>query len=370
MSFDESFQTVAGLLGKQNAALLDQHASQLAGKADTDAVSHFETCSLADWCALNTTLECRDRLNLIEWGLDRIAAVIAPQKFQSAYSQKAKNRDQFYQFVAEIATAATCAVGAKLLDLEWLTGKGNCDADVRVEICNEPVNLEVTLRTDSWLKEITVHMEDIFDKEGNQIAEMPVAKSRRTMTDRGREDLTDSGIALPICVSDVIEEGKKSPRKMECVSDVNDLPPVEKQSKAYCADGDNPNVESSNVQRCIREKAAKFLADGNHFVVVATIQPGFPSEHCVFDAVFGQASQIKHHGIFESGLHNEICGVLYLPVFQQLQGLKERDQAEHLARLFLNHHATRMPSESVMNGIAEIFGAQVRRGWIDVEKKK
>ncbi len=205
---------------------------------------------------------------------------------------------------------------------------------MRSEISGEPVNLEVTLRTDNWLKEITVHMEDIFDKEGNQIAEPPVAKSRRTMTDREREDLADAGVRLPTRVSDLVEERKKTPRRIVFVSDPNELPPEQETPKAYCADGDNPNVESSNVQRCIEDKAGKFNADGNHFVVLATTQPGFPSEQCVFDAVFGQAPQIKHHGVFESGLYNRICGVLYVPVFQQLERLNACSDSLPAAVLF------------------------------------
>jgi len=369
MSFAQSFPTVAGLLGKKNAALLDRHAADLACKPDGVAVTHFETCALADWCALNTTPEFVDNLELVEWALRRVATAIDPQKFQSAYSHKAKNRDQFNQFLAEVAAAATCAVRAKLLDLEWRTEKRDYDADVRAEIASEPVNLEVTLRTDSWLKEITVHMEDIFDDDGTQIAEMPAAKSRRTMTEREREDLNDTGVVLPTRVSDVIAERKKAPRPMVFVSDPKDLPPEQGKLAAYCADGDNPNVESSNVQRCIQDKASKFNADGNHFVVLATMKPGFPTEHCVFDAVFGQAPKIKHHGLFESGLNNDICGVLYLPVLPQLRGLKDPTRVERLARLFPNHNATRKPADSLISDLASIFDAQIRRGWIEPEKK-
>lgn len=369
MSFDQSFPTVAGLLGKKNAALLDQHAAQLAGNPDEQAVSHFKTCPLADWCALNTTPEYRDNLELIEWGLEKVAASIDSRKFQTAYSQKAKNRDQFNQFLAEVAAAATCAVRAKLLDLEWPTGKRNYDADVRAEITGEPVNLEVTLRTDGWLKEVAIHMEDIFDEDGSQIAEMPAAKSRRTMTEREREDLIDAGIVIPTRVSEVIAERKNAPPPTVFVTDPKNLPSEERKPKAYCADGDNPNVESSNIQRCIQDKASKFNADGNHFVVLATTQPGFPSEQCMFDAVFGQAPQIKHHGLFESGLHNNICGVLYLPVYQQLRGLKEPERAERLARLLPNHNATRKPADSLMNDLARAFDAHSRPGWVEPEKK-
>ncbi len=364
MSFEQSFPTVARLLGKRNVAALDQHASDLSGKWDDDAVAHFQNCTLADWCSLNTTPEYRDRLTLIEWTLEKVAGAIDPQKFQSAFSQKAKNRDQFNQLLAEFATAATCAVRAKLLELEWRTGKENYDADVRAEVSGEPVNLEVTLRTDSWLKEVTIHMEDHFDEEGNQIAEIPAAKSRRTMTDREREDLSKAGVILATRVEDVVAERKRNPQPMAFVSDPNDLPAEEAKPKAYCADGDNPSVESSNVQRCIQDKAIKFNADGNHFVVLATMQPSFPSEQSVFDAVYGQASKLKHHGLFESGLYNDICGVLYLPVYQQLLGLKEPDAAERLARLFPNHNSKFKASDMLLEAIAKVFDAEVRKGLI------
>ncbi len=225
------------------------------------------------------------------------------------------------------------------------------------------MNLEVTLRTDSWLKEITVHVEDYFDEAGNQIAEIPAAKSRRTMTDREREDLTEAGVILPAREADAVAERKATPRPTVIVSDPSDLPAEVAKLKTYCADGDNPRVESVNVQRCIADKAAKFNADGNHFVVLATVQPGFPTENSVFDAVFGQAPAIKHHGLFECGLYNNICGVLYLPVYQQFIGLKKPASAERLARLFPNHNADFKPSDTVMEAIAETFDAKVRIGW-------
>lgn len=365
MSFEQSFPTVARLLGKRNVTALDQHASELSSKSDDDAVAHFKTCPLADWCSLNTTLEYRDYLSMIEWALDKVVGATDPQKVQSAFSNKAKNRDQFNQLLAEIATAATCTVRGNLLELEWRTGKENYDADVRAEVSGEPVNLEVTLRTDSWLREIAIHMEDYFDEGGNQIAEIPAAKSRRTMTEREREDLSETGVILPTRVDDVVAERKRNPQPMRFVSVPNDLPPEDEKSKAYCADGDNPRVESSNVQRCIQDKAIKFNADGNHFVVLATMQPGFPSEQCVFDAVFGQAPKLKHHGLFESGLYNDICGVLYLPVYQQIRGLREPESAERLARLFPNHNAKIKPSDLLLEAIAKVFDADVRRGWID-----
>lgn len=364
MSFEQSFPTVARLLGEKNVRILDQHAAELVGRSDDEAIAHFTNCAMADWCALSTTPEYRGDLDLIEWALDKVAGAIAPQKLQTAFSQKAKNRDQFNQLLAEIATAATCGVKAKLLEVEWPTGKQNFDADVRAEVSGEPVNLEVTLRTDSWLKGINANMEDIFDEVGNQIAEVPAAKSRRTMTALEREDLTEAGVILPTPASDVMPERQATPRPMTFVSDPNDLPAEEEKPKAYCADGDDPRVESLNVQRCIQDKARKFNADGNHFVVLATMLPGFPSEQCVFDAVFGQAPQIKHHGLFESGLYNAICGVLYLPVYQQIIGLKALDRTERSARLFLNHNAVQRPAEALLSELANVFDADIRRGWI------
>ena len=55
MSFEQAFPTVARLLGKRNVTALNQHASDLFGTPDDDAVAHFKTCALADWCSLNTT---------------------------------------------------------------------------------------------------------------------------------------------------------------------------------------------------------------------------------------------------------------------------------------------------------------------------
>jgi len=81
----------------------------------------------------------------------------------------------------------------------------------------------------------------------------------------------------------------------------------------------------------------------------------------------GPAPKIKHRGLFESGLHNDICGVLYLPVFPQLHSLKEPTRVERLARLFPNHNATRKPADSLMSDLASVFDAQIRRGWIEPE---
>ncbi len=38
MSFEQSFPTVARLLGQRNVSTLDQHASELSGKPDDEAV--------------------------------------------------------------------------------------------------------------------------------------------------------------------------------------------------------------------------------------------------------------------------------------------------------------------------------------------
>ena len=294
--------------------------------------------------------------------LQQVEAAVGAQKLRRAFSKKSKNRDQFNQLLAEIATSATCASRAKLLELEWRTGRGGCDADVRAEVKAEPVNLEVTLRTDSWLKEVAFHIEDYLDEQGNLIREMPRARSRRTMTELEWVDLSEAGVVLPKRVSDAITERKKKKPKTVFVGDPDDLPPEEKP-KGYCADGDDPRVESNNVQRCVRDKAVKFNPDGMHFIVLPTMDRASPSERSAFDAVFGQARQIKHHGLFESGDYNQVCGVLYLPVFEQLDRLTGRAEIEPVARLFPNHNAQIKPSESLLNALAGVFEAEIRRGW-------
>lgn len=363
VAFQQSFPIVGQLLGAKNVSALDQHAKILANATNAVAKAHFSVCNLGHWCALNTTPEFRDNLVNTEWALAKIVNAIGAQKVQNAYADKAKNQNQFTQLLAEIATAAICAVNAKLLDLEWRTGKQNYDADVRAEISGEPVNLEVTLRTDSWVSHISFNAENYIDDQGNLIAAIPPAKSRRTLTDQQREDLKDTGIDLPTRVSEVIAAAKATSRQPDFVSDPDDVPAEKGQPKAYCADGDEKRVESANVQRCIEDKAIKFHSDGHHFVVLATTQSGFPSEHSVFDAVFGQAPQIKLHGVFESGLYDQICGVIYLPVYEQLSGLKQPVNAQRLARLFPNHNATRKPPDSLMNALARVFDAGIRRGW-------
>ena len=363
MAFQHSFPIIAQLLGVKNVADLDQHATNLAGATDPVARAHFSDCVFADWCALNATPEYQDSLVEIEWALAKIVEAIGVQKTQNAYATKAKNQAQFTQLLAEIATAATCAVNAKLLDLEWRTGKQNYDADVRAEISGEPVNLEVTLRTDSWMSANSFNAEDYIDDQGNLIAPIPPAKSRRTITDQQREDLKDTGIELPIRVSEVIAAAKATSRQPDFVSDPDDVPSEKGKPKAYCADGEETRVESVNVQRCIQSKATKFNADGHHFVVLATTQAGFPSEHSVFDAVFGQAPQLKHHGVFESGLYDQICGVIYLPVYEQLAGLKQPTDTQRLARLFPNRNATKKPPDSLINDLARAFDADIRSDW-------
>jgi hypothetical protein len=363
MSFQQSFPIVAQLLGATNVAALDQHAIILAAATDAAARAHFSGCALAHWCALYTTPEYKDHLVEIEWALAKIVNAIGAHEVQNAYANKARNQNQFTQLLAEITTAATCAVNAQLLDLEWRTSKQNYDADVRAEISGEPVNLEVTLRTDGWVNHISFNTENYLDDQGNLIAPIPPAKSRRTMTDQQREDLKDSGIELPVRVSEVITTGKAASQPPAFISDPDDVPAEEGKPKAYCADGEEKRVESVSVQQCIQSKATKFNADGYHFVVLATTQSGFPSEHSVFDAVFGQTPQLKRHGVFESGLYDQIGGVIYLPVCEQLSGLKQSVNAQRLARLFPNHNATRKPADSLVDALAHVFDAGIRRGW-------
>lgn len=366
MGFKEEFPTVSLLLGADKADSLELHANDLAGKSHEEAVEHSDTCFHRHWCALHTTPECRDELERIEWSLSRIlgCSAIDEVKLRNAFAIKSVNPDQFDQLVAEIATAVACVEKAKLIDLEWLTGKGNCDADVRCEIDGEAVNLEVTLRTDGWLDAVAVHMEDLFDEDGIQIAEAPAAKSRRTLTERQWEDLQDAGLEAPKRVSDLIDEARNNPRQMRFISDPDDMP-EEPKPVAYCADGDNEQVESRNLHRCIEDKAKKFNADGFHVVVLATLRPGFPDEDSVFDTVFGQYPQIKLHGLFESGLHDEICGVLFLPVYQQLDRLKGPDDSETLAVFFPNHNAKCRPTEELELQCAKVFNAKIRRGWLE-----
>lgn len=367
MTFQQSFPTISFLIGKENSSLLDRHFTDLNNGSEEDNINHDDECAVGKWCALNATEECRDELELIEWSLRGIVSgsTIDESKLRNAFSDKAKNPDQFDELLAEIAVAKVCATRAKLLDLEWKTRKGDCDADVRCEIAGEKVNLEVTLRTDDWLDKASFDLEDGFDMDGNQIGNIPSAKSRRTLTDRQLDDLRDTnGLVVPQSVSDVIEKRKRNTPTTKYVTDFKDIP-QEFERKFYYAEGDEPRVESRNVQRCIESKVKKFNADGFHIVVLATLRLSSPNENSVFDAVFGQTPHIKHHGLFENGLNNEIIGVLYFPVYEQLRLLKGIEGVETAAKLFPNHNSTVQASEELQNGFAKVFDAEIRRGWID-----
>lgn len=362
MAFVEAYPTVTLLLGDKNVRLLDDHLDSLRAGSEDTLLRHFETCPIGSWCALNATPECRHELQAIEASLMQILTSpnIDDARLRKAFSRKAVNPRQYDQLLAEITTAATAATRATLLDLEWPTGKQHYDADVRMEICGEPVNLEVTLRTDAWADEVAIHMEDILDEDGNLIGDIPTARSRRTLTERQLDDLKQAGLQLPTPAT----RRRENPPETVFVSNPTEFPECD-DGKPYCADGDNPNVEARNVERCVRDKAQKFNADGFHIVVLATLRPGFPSESTVFDALFGQSPKIQHHGLFESGSYNEICGVIYLPVYQHLHRLQGETGIEGLAKLFVNHHASIKPPEQLQVAIAEVFEAEIRRGWLN-----
>lgn len=368
MTFATAFPSASLLLGPNNVRMLESHSEELAAKSDEEATLHFDSCVLRPWCQLYTTPECRDELATLEICLKQIldSPNMGEAKFRRAFSHKAANPDQFDQLYAEIATAATVAMRGTLVDLEWKTGKKDFDADVRMELDNQPVNLEVTLRTDGWVKAIAVHMEEIFDPDGNQVQDYPAAKSRRTLTERQWADLTEAKLTPAIRISDVIETRKNNPSQTGFVSEASEMPKNESE-KSYCADGDNLTVESRNVQRCIQDKAKKFNADGFHIVVLATFRLDSPTESSVFDALYGQFPQIKHHGLFETcdGVCNvdQICGVIYLPVYQHLSRLHGQQFESGSTCFFLNHNAKYPIPEELKHRIANLFEAKIRIGW-------
>ncbi|MBL4885763.1 MAG: hypothetical protein JKY95_14680, partial [Planctomycetaceae bacterium] len=231
MTFIQSFPTISLLLGNAKTDLLDEHSQELPNTSFEEIKRHQEECSEGEWCKLNTGQLCQNELINIEAILAQIlkSPNINDEKLRRAFSSMAKNPDQFEQLRAEIVTAATAESRATLLDLDWKTGKKDYDADVRMEINDEPVNLEVTLRTDNWLKAITVHMEDIIDEQGNQINKPLGAKSRRTLTDLERSDSEESGIKSPIRVESMMSPLKQSPRQIQFISNSEGIPEGEQQ---------------------------------------------------------------------------------------------------------------------------------------------
>jgi hypothetical protein len=368
MSFVKKFPSIAVILGETSCVELDEHASALSDVSDSEYQKHMESCRLAGWCARYSQAEFVSELSRIDHSLAQIAKCsgIGEAGLRTAYSKKV-HKEQSDQLLAEIVTASTCAQRAKLLSLEWMTGKKNYDADVRCEVGGQAISLEVTLRTDPWLEGIKVHLEDIFDDDGNQIADFPPAQTRKTLTDRAWSDLKEAveeaGGKVALRPQDVAAAAKNGTRKQVFVSSPEELP-ENQESKAYCADGDSDKVESVSIQQCIISKAQKFNADGYHLVVLATMRPGFPSEADVFDAVFGQRPEIKSHGIFESGTYDEICGVILLPVLHQLDRLEGKNMGGPSAVLFPNHNAKCKLMAVLEEKLAETFMASIRRGWM------
>lgn len=348
MPFADRCPTIADLLGRDLSKQIDEHGQMLVGCGDDTAVAHSKDCPVADWCSLTNTdyPPYSAQLDLIEWAFAQVksAAVAGTSpldttKFRQAYQQKARNRDQFNQLLAEVAVAATCAQRAILTDLEWRTGKSDYDADVQGDFQGTRVNLEVTLRSDPWFEKCVVHVEDFLDERGElKNGKVPPAKSRSTLTRRQEDDLRES-----------LKDSKGV------------LPSIEREP-------DEPMAESKVVQQRITEKARKFHDDGYHVVVVATVRPGFPHKNHVFDALFGAAPQLTAHGLFTDGTYRELCAVVYLPVYQHLRRLHafavgNEPVDPKLTAVFPNSFATFALDEHAARVLASAFDADIAGPW-------
>jgi hypothetical protein len=307
MSFSGRYPTFAKLLGTK-AALPDAHgamikksaAANMAIHEDDAAVEHFGLCDIPDVCALYNSGEAEPnyKLDLIEWALAQIEAAVGQEALRRGFARKLMQKEGFFQTIAEIAVSATCAVRGKLVGFEVPTGKKRSsdprargyDADVRSEFAGSEILMEVTLRTDGWLKDIGFQVEDFLNDVGKLTDEKkaPEPKIRSLLTDEEIDDLRRLGLPIP--------QREKGPGE--------------------------PFPEPKNVFDKLQAKAVKFNPDGLHVLVLATIQYGFPRETHVRMAVYGAGDYLPTGGMFNDGTYEQISGVLFLDVFTHLGRLQ------------------------------------------------
>jgi hypothetical protein len=352
MSFSDRYPTFARLLGTK-APLPDAHAAMIRKSAADDttiheddvAVEHFKVCDIPDVCALYNSGEAEPdyKLALIEWALAQIEAAVGEDALRTGFAGKFVQKEGFLQTITEIAVAATCAVHGKLVEFEALTGKKKSsdpgakgyDADVRSEFAGSDILMEVTLRTDPWLRAIGFHAEDFLDDEGNLTDEnkVPEAKVRAVLTDEEIDDLRREGLPIP---------------------------QREKESG-------EPFPEPKNVFDKLQAKAVKFNPDGFHVLVLATIKYGFPSETHVRIAVYGATDYLPTGGMFNDGTYKHVSGVLFLDVFNHLSRLEahagKKSPTEDPSRnaYFPNHFASDPLPTEAQEALVDAFEAKLER---------
>jgi hypothetical protein len=282
------------------------------------------------------------KLDLVEWALVQIEAAVGEDALRTGFAEKLRQKEGFFQTIAEITVAATCAVHGKLVEFEALTGKKKSsdlktkgyDADVRSEFSGSDILMEVTLRTDPWLRAIGFHAEDFLDDEGNLTDEskVPEAKVRSLLTDEEIDDLRREGLPIP---------------------------QREKESG-------EPFPEPKNVFDKLRAKAVKFNPDGFHVLVLATIQYGFPREIHVRMAVYGATDYLPLGGMFNDGTYEQVSGVVFLDLFNHLTRLEaqaSRKPIEDASRnaYFPNSFASYPLPAGTQQALVDAFEAKLER---------
>jgi hypothetical protein len=337
MPFADRYPTLAAVLGNKSVRMLDEHSADLGKLDDEQAVAHFKQCRLSNICSLYNTGFGKpdDRLEVIEWAFAEIAkSEIGLDGVVRNFSTKVNDDGEFYQLLGELAVALTFHLNGKLLQFEWPTGVKSSerakekDADVRGELAEEPVNVEVTMRADPLLKAARFHLEDFVDETGKDIPGVkPTAATRDVLTAEEKEDYSTKGVSIPSLKT-------------------SGLAP-----------------EPKEVADRIMGKAAKFQPNGLHVVALATAQIGLPSSNHVRYAVFG-SSELLQNGIFCDEQCRQLSAVLYLDVFSHLYRLYRQSQGqepvhERRNKLFLNPQAAVKLPQKVWDRLSTAFEAEL-----------
>jgi hypothetical protein len=332
MPFENDFPRIATLLGDQLVTEADNHRALLAGVADQQIVNHLRTCRIWPWCNGYTS-----GITWIHQGIVQVEAMLEiihtalPARVHPAYSHKAKNADQYEQLCAELIVASRCAQRATLLDLEWRTGVGTKDADVRAEIDSQPVNIEVTLRTDNWFSSGTT---EELEEDGISFT-LNTPKPRPMMADSEKGVLEESGVTV--------------------------RPGAEREPL---------RPEHTTVRDLIQGKAQKFQATGINLVALCAknITPG---AHHVEQAVYGAIARTIRRGSGELELSGVAGGLFADDSFKQLSGVLFIYTPEEFSRvgtpgpypdcrnrIFTNGHAATPIPDSTLRELERVFDAR------------
>ncbi len=344
MNFSNEYPTLAALLGKNTMEELDVHKMQLNGAKEHELEAHFKQCNVSALCCRFLNNDITKELDCLEFGLKKVADAIGEEKMKSAYSKKAKDPSQYPQFVAEVSVATRCAVFGTLLDLEYKTGVGTKDVDVRAQIGDEVVNIEVTLRTDNLLTSGEPEDVQATDDNGNPIPGMyfrmyPEMK-RSTMTQSEKEVLEEAG--HPVA--------------------------------GGATDNRSPYPEHIIIRRMIEEKSRK-LARGEINLVALCVNGAASDESHVEKALYGSftlrisretgscmGKVVAPGGLFVDRGKGILSGVLFIDTYNDLSYTMDRKDVKNCRnRLYPNPNALVPLTEKVISAIERVFDAKTCR---------